>query len=67
MKIPKDKQNEKGEYSLKDDEGLQGSPKKSAPKDYQITQKERVEHEAFINKLKNKSKKSPNIKKSYDR
>jgi len=52
MKIPKNKQNVKVDYSLKDDEGLIGSPKKSAPKDYQITQKERDQYEAFIEKLK---------------
>ena len=52
MKIPKDKLTENGEYLLKDNEGLVGSPKKSKPKNYQITQKERDEYKAFIEKLK---------------
>jgi hypothetical protein len=57
MKIPKENQNEKGEYSLKDDEGLKGSPKKSAPKDYQYTKKDEEEYQAFLDKIKKEIKK----------
>jgi len=56
MKIPKDKQNEKGEYSLKD-EDFSKAPKKDAPRNYQLTQKEIDEHEAFVEKIKKEIKK----------
>jgi regulator of RNase E activity RraA len=60
VKIPKDKLNEKGEYSLKDNEGLVGSPKESAPKDYQVTKKDEEEYKAFLDKVKKEIKKSKN-------
>ena len=57
LKIPKDKLTENGEYLLKDNEGLVGSPKKSAPKDYQYTKKDEEEYQAFLDKIKKEIKK----------
>jgi hypothetical protein len=59
FKIPKDKLTETGEYSLKDNEGLIGSPKKDMkPSKTPMTDAEaEAELEKFWNKVKKEIKK----------
>jgi len=65
MKIPKDKLTEKGEYSLKDDVGLQNCPKEPLkPSKAPMTDAEyEKEMSRFLDSLTNKVKKSPYKKK----